>query len=30
MKDTKNYFPLQELGYKDEYCHGLGIDYRYS
>ena len=20
MKDTKNYFPLQEIGYKGEYC----------
>lgn len=29
MKDTKNYFPLQELGYKGEYCitdQGLIID----
>lgn len=29
MKDTKNYFPLQEIGYKGEYCitdQGLIID----
>ena len=23
MKDTKNYFPLQEIGYKGEYSNRL-------